>query len=71
MALSASTELELTGLAIEALLNGGAQSYSIGARSVTKLDLPALQQRMDQLRHQVNRENGGMHRKAVIMRPYR
>ena len=72
MALSAATELELTGLAIEALLTGGAQSYSIGARTVTKLDLNSLQKRMDELRRQVYRESGGgMFRKAVIRRPYR
>ena len=57
MATTASL-LSLIDTAIEALLTGGASSYSIGARSVTKLDLPALFNERRQLQIQVQRESG-------------
>ena len=44
--------------AIEALLTGGASSYSIGTRSVTKLDLGELQTMRLQLIRQAQRESG-------------
>lgn len=44
--------------AIEALLTGGASSYSIGQRSVTKLDLATLFQQRNMLQMQVQRESG-------------
>lgn len=44
--------------AIEALLTGGASSYSIGARSVTKLDLKTLFEEKRLLELQLNRESG-------------
>lgn len=44
--------------AIEALLTGGASSYSIGARSVTKLDLKSLFEERRILQQQVVRESG-------------
>lgn len=44
--------------AIEALLTGGASSYSLGARSVTKLDLATLFQQRNMLQMQVQRESG-------------
>jgi hypothetical protein len=56
--------------AIEALLTGGASSYSIGARSVTKLDLAQLMEERRILQQAVERENGGgIFRKASIRRP--
>jgi hypothetical protein len=55
---SAQTLLSLIDSAIEALLTGGAQSYSIGSRSVTKLDLPSLMEEREGLLHQVQRESG-------------
>lgn len=45
--------------AIEALLVGGASSYSIGARSVTKLDLKQLFDERRMLQGEVARESSG------------
>jgi hypothetical protein len=45
--------------AIEALLTGGAQSYSIGTRSVTKLDLKSLFEERRMLQTEVQRSSGG------------
>jgi hypothetical protein len=58
MALSASALLELIDAAIEALVTGGASSYSIGSRSVTKLDLDQLFKERRMLQTQVARESG-------------
>lgn len=55
---TAATLLAAIDSAIEALLNGGAQSYTIGSRSVTKLDLPALMQERRKLLIEVERETG-------------
>ena len=44
--------------AITALLSGGAESYSIGNRSVTKLDLAALMQERRMLLTEVERASG-------------
>ena len=44
--------------AIEALLTGGASSYSIGARSVTKLDLAELFEQRKLLQTEVLRATG-------------
>jgi hypothetical protein len=44
--------------AIEALLTGGASSYSIGARSVTKLDLAELFEQRKLLQTEVTRASG-------------
>lgn len=44
--------------AIEALLTGGASSYSIGARSVTKLDLAELFEQRKLLQVEVARDSG-------------
>lgn len=47
--------------AIEALLTGGATSYSIGNRSVTKIDLSSLFEQRRQLQWEVQRSQpGGM-----------
>lgn len=70
MALSASTLLAQVDTAIEALINGGASSYSIGNRSVSKLDLAQLFEERRLLQQQVDRESsGGIFRKAAIRRP--
>lgn len=45
--------------AIEALLTGGASSYSIGNRSVTKLDLEDLFRERRILQAEVERDGGG------------
>lgn len=45
--------------AIEALLTGGASSYSIGSRTVTALDLGELFKQRELLQSQVDRESGG------------
>lgn len=55
---TASSLLTLIDAAIEALLTGGASSYSIGSRSVTKLDLPALFAERRMLQSEVVRESG-------------
>jgi hypothetical protein len=55
---SAATLLALIDEAIEALLNGGASQYSIGSRTVTKLDLASLMEQRNKLLHQIQRESG-------------
>lgn len=55
---SASDLLAQIDAAIEALLTGGASSYSIGSRQVTKLDLNTLFEQRRSLQHQVQRESG-------------
>jgi len=55
--------------AIEALLTGGASSYSIGSRTVTSLDLGTLLEQRALLQTQVDRESGGgMFRLAKFQR---
>jgi hypothetical protein len=70
MATSASLLAQVEA-AIEALLTGGASSYSIGSRSVTKLDLDQLMRQRDLLRMAVERENGSAFRLGRITRPSR
>lgn len=68
MATSASL-LALIDAAIEALLTGGASSYSIGSRSVTKLDLNTLFEERRMLQIQAQRESGsGVFRLAKMGR---
>jgi hypothetical protein len=55
---TAASLLAQIDAAIEALLTGGASQYSIGSRTVTKLDLDSLFEQRKQLQHQVNRESG-------------
>lgn len=50
--------LALIDAAIEALLTGGASSYSIGNRSVTKLDLATLFEERRMLETEVLRTTG-------------
>lgn len=56
---SAATLLVQIDAAIEALLTGGASSYSIGNRSVTKLDLKTLFEERRQLQFAAQRESTG------------
>lgn len=65
---SAAELLTLIDSAIESLLTGGASSYSIGSRTVTKLDLGQLMQERRQLAMQVERESSGMFRLAKLVR---
>ena len=55
---TATSLLAQIDAAIEALLTGGASSYSIGNRSVTKLDLGDLFAQRRLLQVQVQRESG-------------
>jgi hypothetical protein len=56
---SAATLLAQVEAAIEALLTGGASSYSIGNRSVTKLDLADLFEQRRILSIEAARESRG------------
>lgn len=67
MATSASLLAQIEA-AIEALLTGGASSYTIGSRSVTKLDLATLFEERRLLAFQVNRESSGGFRLAKMKR---
>lgn len=57
--------------AIEALLTGGASSYSIGNRTVTKLDLRTLMEERRMLQAEVARQSKGMFRLAKLRRSSR
>jgi membrane protein YqaA with SNARE-associated domain len=52
----ATLQAELTAVnnAIIALLTGGAISYMLGDRQVTKIDLPKLQEHRKELERQIN-----------------
>lgn len=65
---SPATLLAQIDAAIEALLTGGASSYSIGSRSVTKLDLNTLFAERRMLQAEVQRESGGSMRLAKMQR---
>jgi hypothetical protein len=56
--MDAATLLASVEAAITALLTGGASSYSIGNRSVTKLDLKSLLEERRLLQTEVQRESG-------------
>ena len=56
--MDAANLLAQVNAAIEALLTGGAQSYSIGSRSVTKLDLKSLFEERRMLQIEVDRSTG-------------
>jgi len=68
---SASSLLAQIDAAIEALLTGGASSYSIGSRTVTALDLSALFEQRNMLQQQVDRESTGIFRLAKMQRTSR
>jgi len=70
MATSASLLAQIDA-AIEALLTGGHSSYSIGQRSVTKLDLGDLFNERRLLQMEVSRESNGMFRLAKLQRTSR
>jgi hypothetical protein len=64
-----ATLLAQIDTAIEALLTGGASSYSIGSRTVTALDLGTLFEQRRMLQSEVDRESGGgMFRLAKFQR---
>ena len=67
---SAASLLAQIDAAIEALLTGGASSYSIGSRTVTSLDLGTLFEQRNLLQIQADREagGGGMFRIAKFQR---
>lgn len=67
---SAASLLAQIDAAIEALLTGGASSYSIGSRTVTALDLGTLMEQRNILQIQADREvgGGGMFRLAKMQR---
>lgn len=69
MALDPATLLTQVESAITALISGGASSYSIGARSVTKLDLNQLFEERRLLLHEVQAASGSTVRLAKIRRP--
>ena len=56
--MDAATLLAAIESAITALLTGGASSYSIGNRSVTKLDLKSLLEERRLLQMEVQRSSG-------------
>lgn len=67
-----ATLLTQIDAAIEALLTGGASSYSIGSRTVTALDLGTLLEQRRMLQAEVDRESGGgMFRLAKFQRTSR
>jgi hypothetical protein len=68
---SPATLLTQIDNAIEALLTGGASSYSIGNRSVTKLDLKSLFEERRMLQNEVARESGGAFRLGRLGRASR
>lgn len=68
---STATLLAAIDAAIEALLTGQHSSYSIGSRSVTRLDLAALFAERRQLERQLSRETSGGFRLAKMRRPSR
>lgn len=65
---TAASLLNQIDAAIESLLTGGAESYSIGNRTVTKLDLGDLFEQRNILQTQVERESGGGLRLAKFQR---
>lgn len=68
---TAASLLAQIDTAIEALLTGGHESYTIGNRSVTKLDLADLFEQRRLLERQVDRENKGTFRLAKMRRTSR
>lgn len=68
---TAASLLAQIDAAIEALLTGGHESYTIGNRSVTKLDLADLFEQRRLLQRQVDRESKGTFRLAKMRRASR
>lgn len=71
MALDPSTLLTQVESAISALLTGGHTSYSIGTRSVTKLDLPQLFEERRMLLAEVDNAAGSSISMAKMVRTSR
>lgn len=69
MALDPQTLLTQIETAISALLTGGHTSYSIGGRSVTRLDLARLFDERRMLQSEVARSTGSSIRVAKFVRP--
>ena len=67
--MDAASLLSQIETAIEALLTGQHSSYSIGARTVTRLDLKTLMEERRLLQNEVSRSSGGAMRLAKITRP--
>lgn len=71
-----NTQLENAYTAYTELLEGGVQSYSIGTRNLTKLDLPELEKIIKNLENEIEilegQINGRKPRKAfgIIPRDY-
>lgn len=65
--------LEKLYVAYEALLDGGVQSYAIGSRNLTKLNLPELYEEIRQLEKEVDAltclTSGGAARRAIRVIP--
>lgn len=66
--------LEAAQKAYLALLSGQVQSYTIGSRSLTRFDLPQLEETITSLEKEIDEletslENGGRSRKAVGVVP--
>lgn len=59
--------------AYTALLSGGVQSYTIGSRNLTKLDLEKLKKEIDSLEKEIDeltaKVNGGARRRALGVVP--
>lgn len=68
---TASSLLSQIDAAIEALLTGGASSYSIGSRTVTALDLGTLLEQRRLLQVEADRESSGVFRLAKLQRTSR
>jgi hypothetical protein len=58
--MSIDEELTLLETAYSAILTKGVKSYRIGDRELTRLDLPFIATRMDQLRAASYRQSHGM-----------
>ncbi len=59
MALDVANLLNQVETAIEQLLTGNVQSYAIGSRNVTKLDLDSLFEQRRMLQAELARQTGG------------
>lgn len=67
------TALKAAREAYTALLSGRVQSYAIGSRNLTRLDLEKLKKEIDELENEIDeltaKMNGGARRKAVGVVP--
>lgn len=67
------TSLDAARKAYTALLSGQVQSYAIGSRNLTRLDLEKLKKEIDQLEKEIDeltaKLNGGARRRALGVVP--